>query len=119
MKRQGTAIAFDKYDASYLGLLKVDALSLITMGMVAEVCKQAGISLEELYRIPLDDEKVMEAFRNGDVLGIFQFEGITTRRILKQVKPTVFQHLSDVNALSRPGADDKAYIANKRIADGE
>jgi DNA polymerase-3 subunit alpha len=25
----------------------------------------------------------------------------------------VFQHLSDVNALSRPGADDKAYVHNK------
>lgn len=111
--RQGSAIAFDKYDASYLGLLKVDALSLQTMGMIAKVVELSGLSLEELYRVPLDDADVMEAFRKGDVLGIFQFEGITTRRILKQVNPTVFQHLSDVNALSRPGADDKAYVHNK------
>lgn len=113
--RQGSAIAFDKYDASYLGLLKIDALSLQTMGMIAKVVELAGISLEELYRVPLDDDEVMDAFRAGDVLGIFQFEGITTRRILKQVNPTVFQHLSDVNALSRPGADDKAYINNKTL----
>ncbi|AVD99703.1 DNA polymerase [Mycobacterium phage Cuke] len=72
-----------------------------------------GITLEELYRIPLDDEPVFEAFREGDVLGIFQFEGATTRRILKKVQPTTFMHLADVNALSRPGADDKAYITNK------
>ena len=111
--RQGSSIAFDKYDSSYLGLLKIDALSLQTMGMIAKVVELAGISLEELYRVPLDDEEVMDAFRAGDVLGIFQFEGITTRRILKQANPTVFQHLSDVNALSRPGADDKAYIHNK------
>lgn len=111
--RQGSSIAFDKYDASYLGLLKIDALSLQTMGMIAKVIALAGISLEELYRVPLEDEKVMEAFRAGDVLGIFQFEGVTTRRILKKANPTVFQHLSDVNALSRPGADDKAYLHNK------
>lgn len=115
--RQGSAIAFDKYDASYLGLLKIDALSLQTMGMIAKVVELAGISLEELYRVPLDDEEVMAAFRSGDVLGIFQFEGITTRRILKKANPTVFQHLSDVNALSRPGADDKAYIKNKTSGD--
>ncbi|AYN58035.1 DNA polymerase [Mycobacterium phage Fowlmouth] len=72
-----------------------------------------GVTLEELYRIPLDDEPVFDAFRKGDVLGIFQFEGNTTRRILKAVQPTTFMHLADVNALSRPGADDKAYIQNK------
>lgn len=111
--RKGQAIAYDKYDAAYLGLLKIDALSLQTMGMIAKVVALTGLSLEELYRVPLDDEEVLEAFRQGDVLGIFQFEGVTTRRILKAVKPTVFQHLCDVNALCRPGADDKAYIRNK------
>lgn len=111
--RQTETIAFDKYDASYLGLLKIDALSLQTMGMVSKVCELAGISLNDLYRIPLNDPATMEAFRTGDVLGIFQFEGITTRRILKKVAPEHIMHLSDVNALSRPGADDKAYIVNK------
>lgn len=111
--RKGSSIAFDKYDAAYLGLLKIDALSLQTMGMIAKVVELAGISLEELYRVPLDEPNVMEAFRAGDVLGIFQFEGLTTRRILRKVKPTTFQHLSDVNALARPGADDKTYVWNK------
>lgn len=117
-------IAYDKRDATYLGLLKIDVLSLHTMGMIAEVCRwtqklygDKGITLEELYRIPLDDEQVLEAFRKGDALGIFQFEGPATRRILKLVKPTRFMHLADVNALSRPGADDKAYIAVKEAID--
>lgn len=114
-------IAYDKRDATYLGLLKIDALSLQTMGMISEVCKWSmsiygegqGISLKELYRIPLDDKEVLSAFAKGDVLGIFQFEGNTTRRILKKVVPEHFMHLADVNALSRPGADDKAYVSNK------
>jgi Zierdtviridae DNA polymerase len=104
------SIAFDKYDATYLGLLKIDILGLTTMGTIAEICRLAGITLEELYRIPLDDKEVWEAFQKGDVLGIFQFEGTTTRRILKAVAPHNILELSDVNALSRPGANDAAYI---------
>ena len=124
--RVGWGIAYDKRDATYLGLLKIDVLSLQTMGMIAEVCKWShklypkGITLQELYRVPLDDDMVLNAFRKGDVLGIFQFEGNATRRILKKVGPTRFMHLADVNALSRPGANDKDYISIKRsIDDGE
>ena len=117
--RVGWGIAYDKRDATYLGLLKIDVLGLQTMGMIAEVCKWShklypkGITLQELYRVPLDDDMVLNAFRKGDVLGIFQFEGNATRRILKKVGPTRFMHLADVNALSRPGADDKQYVKNR------
>lgn len=103
-------IAFDKYDASYLGLLKIDILGLSTMGVIAKVCELVGLSLEELYRIPLDDEQTWAAFRQGDVLGVFQFEGRTARRVLKAVEPQSLMDLSHVNALTRPGANEKAYI---------
>ncbi|QGJ90114.1 DNA polymerase [Mycobacterium phage Indlulamithi] len=109
--RQG--IAYDKRGAAYLGMLKFDILSLITMGEIAGICKMAGMKLEDLYRVPLDDNETLQAFRDGDIMGIFQFEGVTTRRILKAVQPTRFMHLADVNALARPGADDKGYIRNK------
>jgi Zierdtviridae DNA polymerase len=113
--RVGRTIAYDKYDAAEIGLLKIDILSLSTLGMIAKALELAGLSLEHLYRLPLDDKETMEAFGRGDVLGVFQFEGNTTRRILKAVAPTEFMHLSDVNALSRPGADDKQYVSNKRV----
>ena len=114
IENRGRSIAFDKYDATYLGLLKIDILGLRTMGMISKVCELAGISLDNLYRTELNDPETMEMFRNGDVLGIFQFEGTTTRRILKAVAPEHIMHLSDVNALARPGADDKSYVKNKR-----
>lgn len=116
--RVGQAIPYDKRDAAYLGLLKIDALSLITMGEIAGICRMADMKLEDLYRIPLDDADTLAAFREGDVMGIFQFEGITTRRILKAVQPTTFMHLSDVNALARPGADDRGYVRNKNSGVG-
>lgn len=112
----GSGVAYDKKDSEYLGLLKVDFLSLTTLSAVRTTLDNlgaVGMSIDDYYRIPLDDPKVYEAFRAGDVLGIFQFEGRTTRTILKQVAPTKFMDLVDVNALSRPGGDDKAYIAAK------
>lgn len=112
-ERDFRAIAFDKYDAAYLGLLKIDALSLSTLEVLTTTCDLAGIPFNDLYRKPLTDKTVLDAFTRGDVLGIFQFEGVTTRRILKAVEPTEFMHLSDINALSRPGAQDKEYVFNK------
>lgn len=118
---RGSGIAYDKKDSSYLGLLKVDFLSLTTLSGIRASIEQLhwtankiGMSITEFYRIPLDDTKVFEAFRAGDVLGIFQFEGHTTRRVLKAVAPDKFMDLVDVNALSRPGGDDQAYIKSKR-----
>lgn len=111
--RVGQAIPYDKRDAAKVGFLKIDALSLTTMGEIARICHMAGIKLSDLYRIPLNDKPTLEGFRKGDVMGIFQFEGNTTRRILRKVQPEHIMHLSDVNALARPGADDKGYVANK------
>jgi DNA polymerase III subunit alpha len=112
-KDRGSGIAYDKKDAEYLGLLKVDFLSLTTLTGIRATLDALGMSIDQFYQIPLNDPNVYERFRAGDVLGIFQFEGGTTRRVLKQVAPTKFMDLVDVNALSRPGGDDKAYVRNK------
>lgn len=112
-KDRGSGIAYDKKDSAYLGLMKIDFLSLTTLTGIRASLDALGMTIEDFYRIPLDDPKVYEAFRAGDVLGIFQFEGRTTKQILKQVAPYKFMDLVDVNALSRPGGDDKAYLEAK------
>lgn len=111
---RGSGIAYDKKDSEYLGLLKMDFLSLKTLTGIRASLDALGMSITDLYELPLNDPKVYEAFRRADVLGIFQFEGHTTKRVLKAVAPTKFMDLVDVNALSRPGGDDQAYIKNKR-----
>lgn len=110
---RGSGVAYDKRDSEYLGLLKVDFLSLTTLSGIRASLDAIGMSIAEYYQLPLDDPAVYEAFRMGDVLGIFQFEGHATKRVLKAVSPTKFMDLVDVNALSRPGGDDKAYIEAK------
>lgn len=113
-----TAVSVDKYNAEYLGLMKADFLGLSTMGMIRIALEHAGLTLEELYRVPMDEPETMEAFRRTDVIGIFQFEGRATRLITREVRPDNFLELADINALSRPGplfsGTTTEYIKTKR-----
>ena len=107
---EAEVIAYDKRDASYLQMLKLDCLGLKTMTIVADVIDMVPeLSLEALYQIPRDDEKVLKAFAKDDLTGIFQFEGRSTRGIVKDIylgkdKTPTFMQLADINALSRPGS---------------
>lgn len=102
-KRSLKVLSIDKYDAEYLDILKIDALGLSTMGMIAICIDLVGLTLEDLYAIPLDDPDTLAAFKQNDVVGIFQFEGRATRLVNRDVEPDDFLELADVNALSRPG----------------
>ena len=97
------AIALDKKDAEALGLLKIDLLGLNTMGMLGLCLKWTGMTLEDMYALPIDDPNVIDVFRRTDLAGIFQFEGRSTRFINREVDPTNFSELADISALSRPG----------------
>lgn len=100
---QLTSVAVDKYNAEYLGLMKIDLLGLSTMGMIATALDMIGMDLEDLYRLPYDDPKTIAAFNVADVVGVFQFEGRATRLVCRNIAPESFLDLIDINALSRPG----------------
>lgn len=105
-KADGTTVSvlsIDKYDAEYAGMLKMDFLGLSTMGMIARCLDLAGLTLDDLYAIPDTDPDTLRMFQTDDVVGVFQFEGPATRIICKDVKPSNFLEVADVNALSRPG----------------
>lgn len=99
----GTVLSIDKYDAEHIGALKIDALGLTTMGVISRCLRMVGMTLEQLYAIPLDDEKVYEGFRRNEVVGIFQFDGRAMRSVNREVKPDTFAEVCDINALARPG----------------
>jgi DNA polymerase III subunit alpha len=100
---RATVLSIDKYDAEYINALKIDALGLTTMGVIRRCLDMIGMDLEELYRLPLDDETVFAAFRENRVVGIFQFDGRAMKSVNREVKPETFMELCDINALSRPG----------------
>jgi DNA polymerase-3 subunit alpha len=99
----GTVLSIDKYDAEYLNVLKLDFLGLTTMGLIRIALGIIGMTLEELYAVPLDDPKVYEGFRRNEVIGIFQFDGRAMRSVNREVKPDTFAEVCDINALARPG----------------
>jgi DNA polymerase-3 subunit alpha len=101
--RKLSVLSVDKKDAEYLGMMKLDMLGLTTLGMIKSCLEMTGMSLEELYRLPMTDDAVIDAFKRGDVKGVFQYEGRTTRMVTAQLLPDNFQELVDINALSRPG----------------
>lgn len=96
-------LSIDKYDVEYIDAVKLDFLGLSTMGMIAICLELAGLTLEDLYAIPDDDPDTLRVFRDGDVTGVFQFEGRATRLINRDVVPDSFLEVCDINALSRPG----------------
>lgn len=96
-------VSFDKYDAEHINALKIDALGLLTMNVIARCLKMIGMELEELYELPTDDEAVYDAFKRNEVVGIFQFDGRAMRSVNREVKPDNFEEICDINALSRPG----------------
>jgi len=99
----GDVVSLDKYDAEYLNVLKIDALGLKTMAMIRICLEQIGMTLEELYAIPLDDATTIEGFRACDVVGVFQFDGRAMQNVCQGVRPDNFFEVADVNALARPG----------------
>lgn len=102
--RELKVVALDKYDAERQGLLKLDFLGLNTMAMISEALRQIGMTLEELYALPLDDPAAIKIFQDNDVVGIFQFEGRAMRSVNGALRADNFKEICDVNALSRPGA---------------
>lgn len=110
-----TVVAYDKRDAERQGMLKLDLLGLSTMGIIGDVIDMVPeLSITGFYAMTFDDEKTLEGFRHGDLTGIFQFDGRTTRGVAKRIyertigmeagSPVRFDTLSDINALSRPGS---------------
>jgi len=100
-----------------LGMLKVDFLGLRTLTHMRKTCewieKEHGrvLTMETIpyERVPDDPEKDADVMKlydllaSGETTGIFQVEGSGMRRILRDMRPSQFQHIIAVLALYRPG----------------
>lgn len=90
----------DKPYGEAVGLLKIDALGLRTLGVIED----AGVvTADELYALKLDDPEVLKVINDRRFAGIFQFEGQAQRRVSAEVVIDSFRKLDHVTALARPG----------------
>lgn len=95
--------SFEMKDSSALGLVKIDFLGLTELTILREVYESLGKDMMEIYDIPLDDVSTLDAFKNIDVQGIFQYEGDSTKSVLRQMPRVDFEQLIACLTLSKPG----------------
>jgi DNA polymerase III alpha subunit len=90
----------DKPYSEQVGLLKIDALGLRTLGVIED----AGVvTADELYALKLNDPEVLRVFNEQRYAGVFQFEGQAQRRVAAEVHIDSFRKIDHVTALARPG----------------
>ena len=112
-------------DMTYLekiGLLKMDFLAIKYLTIIHEMIDAINDKYEinlDFSAIPLNDEKTMEIFKEGNTLGIFQFESAGMINFLKKLKPATFEDITIAMALYRPGPMDNidTYINNSKNID--
>ena len=94
--------------------LKIDMLGLSTLSVIMEVMKKVGMSIEDLYTMPIDrdlldteeqinNDKAYELLCEGDTYGVFQFGGANITRCLQKMVPRNVEDIAAVNAIYRPG----------------
>lgn len=104
------------YDMNWISIfnVKLDLLGLRSISVVDDVCKQVGISLND---IDLNDPLIYRELQDFKTPhGAFQIEAETNFKVCQKVKPKNIDELSAVLALARPGAmqftDQYANYAN-------
>lgn len=125
VERRGGArvINWDKRVSEDQGLVKIDVLGLSTLDMfdhaIKLIFKRHSLKLD-INALPLDDEPTLEIFNQAKTAGVFQFEGGSVRRLLKEMAksaPLTFEDLVALNALNRPGPLDagltESYIRRR------
>lgn len=119
--KEGNLITqYEKQTSEDLGLLKMDFLGLLNLTIMRDalrwIKKRHGIDLE-LNKIPLDDKPTFELLQKGDTDGVFQLESAGMKKLVRDLKPSVFEDLGALVAIFRPGplqtGMDKHFVDRK------
>ncbi|MEZ4670535.1 MAG: DNA polymerase III subunit alpha [Anaerolineae bacterium] len=111
-----------------IGLLKIDFLGLSTLTIMRKACdlieQHHGIkyTMDNIpYRPTGDaevDRKLAQTFSligRGETVGIFQVEGTGMQQMLRDMRPTKFEHIIAAVSLYRPGPMEFIPQYNKRL----
>lgn len=95
----------DMHDVEDVGLVKVDVLGLRTLDQEYDTLEMSGETMEFLDpRQRYTDPRVLDVFRKGDTLGIFQMASPGMKKTLKKMNVSGIEDISVANALFRPGS---------------
>ena len=87
------------------GLVKFDFLGLKTLTVIDRAMghlARRGARFP-LHAMPLDDQPSYDLMASGQTLGVFQLESQGMRDILRQLRPSTLEEVSDLISLYRPG----------------
>ncbi|HQU63488.1 MAG TPA: DNA polymerase III subunit alpha, partial [Nitrosomonas sp.] len=101
----------DKDDVEKIGLVKFDFLGLRTLTTLDRAVSYINQSRDStdpfsLTGLPLDDAAAYTLLRQGNAIGIFQFESRGMKDLLQKAKPDRFEDIIALVALYRPGPMD-------------
>lgn len=105
-RKKAIVVNWDKDDAEYMGLMKLDVLALNTLTILSEakslIKENHGIDIK-FEDIPLDDKDVLNSIDGINVAGLFQLNGIMAKQVTKELGVDDFNDIVAVMALGRPG----------------
>jgi len=97
---------YDKEDIEQLGLVKIDLLSLRTLGVISDaltrIDRDTG-NRPDLDSLPHDDPEVYRSIQAADTVGMFQIESRAQMQSLPKARPERFEDLVVQVAIIRPG----------------
>ncbi|MFA7099363.1 MAG: DNA polymerase III subunit alpha, partial [Eubacteriales bacterium] len=102
-------VNFDKDDAEFVGLMKLDILGLVQLSILNEtrrLIKQNYGKEIDFEKLEPNDKKIFKMLSNGETVGVFQFNTWATTKLAKRIIIDNFGLMSDVVALVRPGPSD-------------
>jgi error-prone DNA polymerase len=97
---------YDKEDVEALGLVKIDLLSLRTLGAVSDALDRIERDTgrrPDLDSLPHDDPEVFASIKAADTVGVFQVESRAQMQALPKASPARFEDLVVQVAIIRPG----------------
>jgi DNA polymerase-3 subunit alpha len=112
---------YDMKDIAELGLLKLDMLGLKTMDLIQytlELIKETRGHDLDFRRFPLNDTETYRTIAEARYVSVFQYDSSGIRGAARQLEPIIFDHLSALNALYRPGPMlqvEKEVVVNGRL----
>lgn len=108
VKRSDTSVAnWDKNDAEYMGLMKLDVLGLSALTVLNEakhlIKQNHGVDVD-FNSIDIEDKQVFKAIHRGLLAGIFQFGGTKAfAKYCKELIITDFETVVHATSIWRPG----------------
>lgn len=111
--------SFNPKAVELAGGIKYDILGLNTLqditNCLRSIKERLGITID-INNLP-DDKEVFEQFGKGNTATVFQFDTVTVRPFLTELKPKSIEELSGITALARPGTLDAPYGDGRTLAE--